>query len=500
MSGTRSNLTVEHIHLVQPGSVTGPDAVFGRLFPDLPPHDPGGKDPHATLMDTVNRIYDDRPDEVVPVNTGMPAGFTFLSQFVAHDLSHDPSPSRDRRPGGSLAANLRSPRLDLDMVYGGDPDLNPAAYEVNKKKENTYRFRIDQRTGSHKGRKYTVPDLPRKDGRALIPDHRNDNNVVVAQLHLALMQLHNVMMDRVEARHPGRRAAFDEAQQMVRWHYQYAVVEDLLPRFVGRGKGLALLERCRARWRDWQQAMLAPPVPPGVPLEFSVGAYRIGHATLRNTYRVNDEVDPLPLLDPASAGAGRGSNGAPAARPAAARPAPPRNGKPTSLVGRQNLDPLLAVSWDRLLPVAGREKNLQYARAFDHRLASSLKFIPEGPKGGLAELDLERGWKEGLPSGQSVARRLGIPEQQIVKGNHPLWYYTMLEVPQGGRHVGPVAAAILCKVFMDLLHLDPTSYLSRQPSWKPLGLLNSNDAFAYLLRTAGMPFRNEDIFSRNPRP
>lgn len=493
MSGNGSNVVVEHIRLVQPGRVTGPDAVFGRLFPDLPPHDPGGEDPRARLMQVAQHVYDDdRDDDKLPANTGMPAGYTFLSQFVAHDLSHDPSLSRDRRPGGGETANLRTPRLDLDMVYGGDPDDdNPLAYERDGHR-NTYRLKLGSRAGRHRGRRFSVPDLPRHKGQALIPDHRNDNSVVVAQLHLAVMKLHNAMLKRVEARGLRGRAAFDEAQRMVRWHYQYVVVEDLLPRFVGPGAGRAALERCRARWREWQQAMLAPPVSPGVPLEFSVGAYRIGHATLRKAYRVNDEVGPLPLLDPLPPAAG--GAGARAARPPAARGARARNGQPTSLAGRKDLDPLLAVSWDRLLPVAGREKNLQYARTFGRTLARNLAAIPGGPPAGLAERDLERGWKESLPSGQAVARRLGIPEPQIVPGNDPLWYYAMLEVPPGGRHVGPVAAAILCKVFLDVLHLDPTSYLSRQPSWKPSGLQRPSDAFAHLLRTAGMPFRNEDIF------
>src|SRR6185436_15151793 len=101
--------------------------------------------------------------------------------------------------------------------------------------------------------------------------------------------------------------------------------------------------------------------------------------------------------------------------------------------------------------------------------------------GGLAGRDLERGWLLGLPSGQDVAHRLGIEPDLVKPGNDSLWYYAMREVPDGGLSVGPVAARILCKVFLDLLHLDPGSYLCREPNWYPPRVNDEKESFRYLV-------------------
>ena len=52
----------------------------------------------------------------------IPAGFTYLGQFIDHDITFDPTPfgAAPRRPAALV--NLRTPRLDLDSLYGGGPD------------------------------------------------------------------------------------------------------------------------------------------------------------------------------------------------------------------------------------------------------------------------------------------------------------------------------------------------------------------------------------------
>jgi len=167
-------------------------------------------------------------------------------------------------------------------------------------------------------------------------------------------------------------------------------------------------------------------------------------------------------------------------------------GTPTSLVGGRRRPALLTVSWDRLLEVSARRELMQPARVFGPGLSGTLKDIPGADpipnrkqSRGLAELDLERGLRLGLPSGQAVAGRLGLEQDQILEGNDPLWYYSMKEVRDGGAAVGPVTAAILSKVFLDLLHLDPGSYLYQQPTWKPDNLPRG---LASLMQLAGMPF------------
>ena len=77
-------------------------------------------------------------------------------------------------------------------------------------------------------------DLPRDDGgRALIGDTRNDENLIISQLHLLFIRFHNRVVDQIAA--PGMPVirVFHEARRLVRWHYQWLIVNDFLPKLVG---------------------------------------------------------------------------------------------------------------------------------------------------------------------------------------------------------------------------------------------------------------------------
>jgi hypothetical protein len=96
----------------------------------------------------------------------------------------------------------------------------------------------------------------------------------------------------------------------------------------------------------------------------------------------------------------------------------------------------------------------------------------------LAVRDLQRGQGIGLPSGEAVARHLGVtpitPEQVGItltgwKGDTPLWYYVLREadVCTGGEHLGPVGGIIVAEVLIGLLDADPTSYRRGDANWRP---------------------------------
>ena len=84
-----------------------------------------------------------------------------------------------------------------------------------------------------------VLDMPRDgNGRAIIGDARNDENLIIVQFHKAVAQFHNAIVD--EARRQGMRKewVFETARRLTRWHYQWAVIHDFLPRFVGDGSSV----------------------------------------------------------------------------------------------------------------------------------------------------------------------------------------------------------------------------------------------------------------------
>ena len=71
---------------------------------------------------------------------------------------------------------------------------------------------------------------------ALIADARNDENLIIAQLHTAVLRFHNAVVDWVKANEPNdyhgykrsQAQLFERAQQLTRWHYQWLVVNDYL--------------------------------------------------------------------------------------------------------------------------------------------------------------------------------------------------------------------------------------------------------------------------------
>src|SRR5712672_3251226 len=184
------------------GGVRGDDAVarsasfegrFGRLFRSLPPGewpkealmalglamtadpevDEKNKNLPAASPETDKRIQDDEE------NTGIPAGYTYLGQFIDHDITFDPASSLQQQNDPDALVDFRTPRLDLDSLYGRGPADQPYMFDGNK-------FRLGK-VLTENGRETNVGDLPRYTDihdanaakRALIGDKRNDENVIV---------------------------------------------------------------------------------------------------------------------------------------------------------------------------------------------------------------------------------------------------------------------------------------------------------------------------------
>src|SRR5215207_4877315 len=128
-----------------PRSVFYDQGRFGRLFPTLPPFAAdtkllrdalaelgaanGPMDAGDDLSDPIALITD--PSESVhnPNNPALTAGFTFLGQFIDHDITFDPTSSLARRQDPESIRNFRIPALDLDSVYGGGPGTSPYLYD-----------------------------------------------------------------------------------------------------------------------------------------------------------------------------------------------------------------------------------------------------------------------------------------------------------------------------------------------------------------------------------
>src|SRR5437667_172630 len=194
---------------------------FGRMFRNLPPLLPDDKDLEALARQMVEPEPTGEEDTAGD-NPDIPAGFTYFGQFVDHDLTFDPTSQLERDNDPDALVDFRTPRFDLDSVYGRGPDDQPFLYDEDG---------VHLLIGHNKAGE---DDLPRNaKARALLGDARNDENLIVSGLALGVLKFHNRVVDTpsVASLPPDRR--FDKGRRIVRWHYQWAVIHDFLARLVG---------------------------------------------------------------------------------------------------------------------------------------------------------------------------------------------------------------------------------------------------------------------------
>src|SRR5512133_2778147 len=200
-----------------PQSVFYDHGRFGRLFPTLPPFAEdtkpirdaltelgaagGPMDPGDDLSDPVALITDPAKSVNNPNNPTITAGFTFLGQFLDHDMTFDPTSSLARRQDPEAIRNFRIPALDLDSVYGSGPVASPQLYDQTIDAGRTSLL-VEEIPGSGAVSidGSTRMDLPRnRQLGALVGGPRNDENLVVSQLQLAFLRFHNRVLADVKA-------------------------------------------------------------------------------------------------------------------------------------------------------------------------------------------------------------------------------------------------------------------------------------------------------------
>ena len=461
---------------------------FGRMFAKSAAWTPCG-DTDGERTRAVREFVDRHmPDDVAGMprdNPNIPAGYTYFGQFIDHDLTFDPTSSLQRANDPNRLHNFRTPRLDLDSVYGRGPHDQPYLYDTGRAGFPGF-FLI----GS--GDNANEPDLPRNSlGRALIGDMRNDENTIVSQLHLAVLKFHNAVLERIVGAASGAsEEQFNEAQRIVRWFYQYVVWNDFIHRLVDPMVRAEVLARnhgpfeLRSKFYRWEKA-------PYIPVEFSVAAYRLGHSMVRPGYQVN-----------ATAHHGFGVE-----RPIFLPP----GSLAFDLRGFRRLPTHTTLEWDWFLKFpSSRAPFPQLSRKIDRHLSAALRHIPMdgGTTEALGFLNLMRGWRMGLPSGPTVARLMGldpIARPAPCSPDNALWIYILdeAEAQTSGTRLGSVGSRIVAEVFAGILHGDPLSYVNQDPAWQPTRErralpfpqpVNGRDwELADLVRAAGVPITAADV-------
>src|SRR6202165_4294501 len=389
---------------------------FGRMFRSLPPADFGVSDTETeknllalgAAMEAPHEDLNETPD---PEESGIPSAYTYLGQFIDHDLTFDPASSLQQQDDPDGLVDFRTPRFDLDNIYGKGPDDEPFLYHSNGQ------FILGRPlTGASSNP--NARDLPRSQPtagpaedinnsrRAIIGDPRNDENVIVSQFQGLMHRFHNKLMS-VDTGPAGSR--FQRVQREVRFHYQWMLVNDFLPTIVWED---VLKDVIPHHFHNTNVRLDPPRImnfdlahEPTMPLEFSAAAYRFGHSMVRPAYRLSETVPPLAIFDP---------------NPNA------------SLTGFHEFRSNWAIDWRRFMDLGpldfgdennpndpGNNKRLQLAYRIDTSLVDPLGSLPNPPfappfslSGGklmsLAQRNLMRGWRMRLPRGQAIARAMGI--------------------------------------------------------------------------------------------
>lgn len=450
-----------------------PSGKFGRMFPELKPLLPP-LDHLAELGDAMKEMDSvDADGNPVPNppgdNPNVPAGFTYLGQFIDHDITFDPTALQELLVDPLAVENFRTPMLDLDSLYGSGPVAQPYLY---RRIDNRF-FQVGNTSSTPPRGDNTIPvslphDLQRSpEGFGLIGDPRNDENLVVGQLHLAFMKFHNKVVDGLETRtiprrSPIRKSIFEEARDLVIWHYQWIVVNDFLKRILDPQQfEEVFVQNNRSHY-------LVGGGAPYIPVEFSAAAYRFGHTMVREAYNYN-RVFRFGGVTPATLALLFQFSGLSTTDPVNSVPIPSD----------------WIIDWRRFFDIGGGV-SAELSRALDPFLIPKLHNLPNVPRpNSLAVRNLQRGRSLGLPPGQSVAYAMGfepLTPEQIATGRDgevaarhdlhietPLWYYILkeAEVQQGGQRLGQVGSRILAEVFHGILTSDSSSYQWRKPNWRP---------------------------------
>lgn len=490
MSHSASPVTFEASY--QPGS-----ARFGRMFPtSLPVAD--WKDTELILLG-LQMI--ESPTQQNADNTEIPAAYTYFGQFVDHDLTLDLVSSFERKVDPLCLRNFRTAALELDSVYGTGPHGAAYLYE----RDDTGRLRLGTVMDPLPSLD-SLPDLefdvPRwADNVPVMADTRNDENLFVNQLQVALIRFHNRIYDTLRASsHPD---AFAEAQRQVRLHYQHIVLKDYLPKVVGCAFVKEIITNGRYLYDPSKSALEA-----FMPIEFSAAAFRFGHAMVRNKYQINRYP---------SDGTEKTEVSKPTFIPIMTENSrwPPfdcgKQGSRDSLIGgpvRQRD----VVDWSFMLGDG------QKARGFRPLLSDPLKLLPKAVMRDshdiftLASRNLLRGNALKLVEGRAAAGYaesvLGKQEPGFVLTDKeiwpdklaryrghcvPLWYYLLREAELRGKGLtlGPLGGRIVAETIIGVLQKDPESILNANEKFEPIRdfLIGGRFDLSALLYAAGFKIK-----------
>lgn len=362
----------------------------------------------------------------------IPAGYTYLGQFIAHDLSFDSKTISCKKNKSEDTYNLNTAALDLDSIYR------------NKDKKKSNFLEADIKFTTHESSKTGKKPLTK--AKCPLSDNRNGEHILISQLHIAFQKFHNKIADSIlsNSNNTDYYKIYKKIKQEVIWTYQWLIVHDFLLKFVPR----QIIDKIK---KEGNKFYHPHPKDIKIPLEFSVAAFRFGHSIVKEQYTFSD-----------------------------------KNNKRTG----KDMKNLLSFSqnqldWSMFFFDLKEKGTLNYAEYIDPSINNNLHRFPKNNPffnnanivgNNLAEMNLNTSNFHKLCSGEYISKRM-FPRREIIKlkgaekysGNTPLWIYILYEAyhVQGGKKLGPIGSHLVTEVIYELIRIDDNSYLNRQIDWKP---------------------------------
>lgn len=367
-----------------------------------------------------------------PTNTGMPAGYTYLAQFLSHEINPSGSGEGTVRIGGSVNLGIPKPTITLASLYG-DGD---AAYQAEAYPNGKFILHADSADNINS-------DIFRNQDGAFIGDIRNDENYLLSQMHLFWQKFHNVTYSVIFDGISDQLKRFDATKEFVIFIFKKIVLEDFLKRLLDKDiYTLYCLNKA--------EYLLKKPLNQ-MPVEFLHSVFRFGHSMVREEYRIQNGKQQVPLgdlfvLDHTSA---------------------------------TRIDPLHVVDWGMLF---GEEPEYDKASLIDLKFA---RIMQEVPKVGVIEtkdilaMNIKADMVSMIPTAGEIIDWIRIFEPELAyyakleEGlihpkfedyweayNYslqseclPLWLYILMEYSEGaqGLKLGKLGSVIVAEVLMKAL-------------------------------------------------
>jgi hypothetical protein len=452
---------------------------FFHMFKDLAANEKCLVPQTAETLKNLSQLGQAMRDETFSAefDSRLPAIYTYLAQFINHDINFTDVTKKEGESDfemlgspqlepwtddmiGKRVSNKRAGMLELDCLYGRmQADVLPPREKDNHDKMALGKVspsdnRPNGKTGDDhdvvRGEKSTSL---KNDRTALIGDRRNDSNLILSQFHVALLKAHNAIIDE-------KKCSFEEAKQILQKHYHWIILKEFLPAFVPQ------------KIIDAVNADALYHADDGLPLEFSVGAFRFGHSMIRRVYYYNQTRQGMGLETLFTLVALSKSIHL------------PNPGQGFATLPESHI-----IQWEHFLgekaPFMQRNKARQLRTQMVEPLYELFNDDMEDDKGekSLAVQDLKRSYMLRIPTGQMIANKLGVAPLTADDFNRhcpaqfkvldqckmlectPLSFYVLAEATANNGMLGEVGGRIVAEVLIGLIRDRPDSIIGS--GWKP---------------------------------